>query len=186
MVPLSHKYIHVYNVLNILILKQQLQRIPKACFGSPKFDRKEPIHILSADSRFPDVKPGKQLSSGNHFMTLFPEELIQAVHKENMRIQRKRKSAGVRGGGSVGIAIGESMTMGTSLYEQDLDWKDAAMERPRRRRKRKLRKVHPKQRSSRSKRRKARVLSPDSDTDVGIGGVFGSICRTIVRWMSSL
>jgi len=43
-----------------------------ACFGSPKFDGKEPLHILSADSRFPDIVPGKQLSSGNHFLSIFP------------------------------------------------------------------------------------------------------------------
>lgn len=47
-----------------------LQRM--ACFGSPKFDRKEPLHILSADSRFPDVSPGRQLPIGNHFLALFP------------------------------------------------------------------------------------------------------------------
>lgn len=47
-----------------------LQRM--ACFGSPKFDRKEPLHILSADSRFPDISPGKQLLIGNHFLALFP------------------------------------------------------------------------------------------------------------------
>lgn len=43
-----------------------------ACFGSPKYDRKEPLHILSADSRFPDVAPGRQVASGNHFLALFP------------------------------------------------------------------------------------------------------------------
>lgn len=47
-----------------------LQRM--ACFGSPKFDRKEPLHILSADSRFPDISPGRQLPIGNHFLALFP------------------------------------------------------------------------------------------------------------------
>jgi hypothetical protein len=51
---------------------QQFVMRRMACFGSPKFDRKEPLHILSADSRFPDVLPGKQLSAGNHFMALFP------------------------------------------------------------------------------------------------------------------
>ena len=43
-----------------------------ACFGSPKFDYKEPIHILSADSRFPDLKPGQEASNGNHFLAIFP------------------------------------------------------------------------------------------------------------------
>ena len=38
-----------------------------------KIDQKEALHILSTDSRFPDVTPGKQLAMGNHFMSLFPE-----------------------------------------------------------------------------------------------------------------
>eukprot|EP00565_Helicotheca_tamesis_P003256 CAMPEP_0185727904 /NCGR_PEP_ID=MMETSP1171-20130828/3448_1 /TAXON_ID=374046 /ORGANISM="Helicotheca tamensis, Strain CCMP826" /LENGTH=328 /DNA_ID=CAMNT_0028396549 /DNA_START=228 /DNA_END=1212 /DNA_ORIENTATION=- len=58
-----------------------------ACFGSPKFDRKEPLHILSADSRFPDVAPGRQMTSGNHFLAMFP--LTKSA----------QKSAVVRGGG---------------------------------------------------------------------------------------
>jgi hypothetical protein len=42
-------------------------------FGSPKFDRcGAPIHILSADSRFPNLRPGTQLADGNHFLALFP------------------------------------------------------------------------------------------------------------------
>ncbi|CAN0017008.1 unnamed protein product [Ascophyllum nodosum] len=43
-----------------------------ACFGSPNFDDRQAIHILSADSRFPNLKPGKQLTNGNHFLALFP------------------------------------------------------------------------------------------------------------------
>lgn len=42
-----------------------------ALFGSPKFDYREPLHILSADCRFPDIKPGQQASAGNHFMAMF-------------------------------------------------------------------------------------------------------------------
>lgn len=44
-----------------------------ACFGSPDFDGLQPLHILSADARFPNLKPGKQLLNGNHFLALFPE-----------------------------------------------------------------------------------------------------------------
>lgn len=44
-----------------------------ACFGSPKFDSREPLHILSADCRFPDLAPGQQATFGNHFMALFPD-----------------------------------------------------------------------------------------------------------------
>jgi hypothetical protein len=57
-----------------------------ACFGSPRFDRQEALHILSADSRFPDLSPGHQLSAGNHFLAVFPQQ----------RRRRKR----LRGGGA--------------------------------------------------------------------------------------
>jgi OTU-like cysteine protease len=43
-----------------------------ACFGSPRFDKNEALHILSADSRFPDIQPGQQLAAGNHFLAVFP------------------------------------------------------------------------------------------------------------------
>jgi hypothetical protein len=72
--------IHVYELFaqgNKFVLRRM------ACFGSPKFDKKEALHILSADSRFPDLVPGKQLSAGNHFLAMFPEE---------------RKKKGLRGG----------------------------------------------------------------------------------------
>lgn len=45
-----------------------------ACFGSPRFDRNPALHILSADSRFPDIRPGQQLPAGNHFLAVFPVE----------------------------------------------------------------------------------------------------------------
>lgn len=71
-----------------------------ACFGSPRFDNKEPLHILSADSRFPDVLPGRQLASGNHFLALFPvneeEEKDGVMATERLRDVQ----ANVRGGRS--------------------------------------------------------------------------------------
>jgi hypothetical protein len=45
-----------------------------ALFGSPKFDYREPLRILSADCRFPYLKPGEQASAGNHFMAMFIEK----------------------------------------------------------------------------------------------------------------
>lgn len=57
-----------------------------ACFGSPKFDRRPALHILSADSRFPDLQPGQQLAAGNHFLAVFPRK---------QKIKRRR----LRGGG---------------------------------------------------------------------------------------
>jgi hypothetical protein len=75
-----------------------------ACFGSPKFDRNEALHILSADSRFPDITPGKQLLSGNHFLAIFPESIVDSVNG-NMNVKngiearkRHQKRANVRGG----------------------------------------------------------------------------------------
>jgi len=72
--------IHVYELASeansITTKKVELEFVCRrmACFGSPKFDKKEPLCILSADSRFPDIKPGKQQESGNHFMALFPQD----------------------------------------------------------------------------------------------------------------
>eukprot|EP00978_Attheya_sp_CCMP212_P026812 scaffold88888_cov55-Attheya_sp.AAC.2 len=63
-----------------------------ACFGSPKFDRREPLHILSADSRFPDISPGKQLNSGNHFLAMFP--VSSGTIKNNMQRHHVRGGAG--------------------------------------------------------------------------------------------
>ena len=62
--PIHVYELHVQN--NQFILRRM------ACFGSPKFDRNQALHILSADSRFPDLAPGKQLTSGNHFLAMFP------------------------------------------------------------------------------------------------------------------
>jgi hypothetical protein len=63
-----------------------------ACFGSPKFDRYPALHILSADSRFPDIAPGKQLPSGNHFLAIFPEPVTksQQHHPDDEKKQRIR------------------------------------------------------------------------------------------------
>jgi OTU-like cysteine protease len=72
-----------------------------ACFGSPKFDKKEPFHILSADSRFPDIAPGKQMASGNHFLAVFPVAEQQAALEEWIREERKNKRNKVRGGGGI-------------------------------------------------------------------------------------
>lgn len=48
-----------------------------ACFGSPKYDRKDPLHIVSVDSNFPDISPGEEKYPGNHFLPILPKyELI--------------------------------------------------------------------------------------------------------------
>lgn len=75
-----------------------------ACFGSPKFDRKAPLHILSADSRFPDVDPKRVRKAGNHFLALFPVSptlLQQHQSSEEMESQNRKllaKHALMRGG----------------------------------------------------------------------------------------
>lgn len=71
-----------------------------ACFGSPKFDRRDALHILSADSRFPDVEPGKHLSSGNHFLAMFPQEEDSAEGQRKGYLRPRRVRGG---GGSVGL-----------------------------------------------------------------------------------
>ena len=81
-----------------------------ACFGSPRFDRREPLHILSADSRFPDVQAGRQLDTGNHFLALFPDprgEVRAALRRTEGEGGKRRRRKGrprprVRGGGPEG------------------------------------------------------------------------------------
>jgi OTU-like cysteine protease len=63
--------IHVYE---LCVVRDQgtfgLRRM--ACFGSPRYDPACALHVLSADSRFPDIVPGKQNVVGNHFLAVFP------------------------------------------------------------------------------------------------------------------
>lgn len=82
--------IHVYELAserNRFVLRRM------ACFGSPKFDKRLALHILSADSRFPDVQPGRQLASGNHFLAIFPT----SVPEKKKKLKKRTK---VRGGGN--------------------------------------------------------------------------------------
>ena len=83
----------------------QLRRM--ACFGSPKYDRQSALHILSADSRFPDIAPGQQLASGNHFLALIPESIMRSIAREEgggggtrRRKRNIQKGASIRGGGA--------------------------------------------------------------------------------------
>ena len=76
-----------------------------ACFGSPKFDYKEPLHILSADCRFPDLKPGQEASNGNHFLAIFPVKKgdfrRSSQSSSDFQSSTKRRGFGVRSGASV-------------------------------------------------------------------------------------
>ncbi len=69
LVNLFKRPVHVYELRST---KGRFCLRCMACFGSPRFDSCEKIHILSADSRFPNIKPGRQLTPGNHFLALFP------------------------------------------------------------------------------------------------------------------
>jgi hypothetical protein len=94
---LLQRPIHVYE----LAIQQQrppgtapafcLRRM--ACFGSPKFDRRTALHILSADSRFPDVTPGNQLAAGNHFLAVFPQQLKRRVPNTHRKRRKLRGGA---------------------------------------------------------------------------------------------
>jgi hypothetical protein len=82
--------IHVYELANE---KNRFVLRRMACFGSPKFDKRPALHILSADSRFPDLQPGRQLASGNHFLAIFPSEVTEEKKKKTKRTK-------LRGGGN--------------------------------------------------------------------------------------
>jgi len=93
---------------NPLITTSEMFRLRRmACFGSPRFDRREPLHILSADSRFPDIQPGKHQSTGNHFLALFPDP-----HGEVASFVPRPARARVRGGGSDGEHSGDRLGWG--------------------------------------------------------------------------
>jgi hypothetical protein len=101
--------IHVYELFakdNRFMLRRM------ACFGSPKYDRNQALHILSADSRFPDLAPGKQIASGNHFLAMFPEEPPQG--KQNKRIR----------GGDVGADSSSSSSTTTTTTFDDTIMKE--------------------------------------------------------------
>lgn len=91
----------------------QLRRM--ACFGSPKFDSREPLHILSADSRFPDLIPGRQLSSGNHFLALF---FPTAKMLRQERFKTKRNFAALRSGSTTTTTTYPAATVNSSSYQQ--------------------------------------------------------------------
>eukprot|EP00581_Thalassiosira_minuscula_P010277 CAMPEP_0183711680 /NCGR_PEP_ID=MMETSP0737-20130205/7130_1 /TAXON_ID=385413 /ORGANISM="Thalassiosira miniscula, Strain CCMP1093" /LENGTH=453 /DNA_ID=CAMNT_0025940247 /DNA_START=122 /DNA_END=1483 /DNA_ORIENTATION=- len=88
---------------------QQFNLRRMACFGSPKFDRREPLHILSADSRFPDIEPRRIRKVGNHFLALFPATSFhegcgskkKGDEEGNTNTLRFKRHALIRGGSRV-------------------------------------------------------------------------------------
>lgn len=67
--------IHIYGLATTgSFLKKRFVLQPLVKIGSPIFDHKAPIEILSADGRFPHIWPGWQRKQGDHFLALFRTE----------------------------------------------------------------------------------------------------------------
>ncbi|CAM9519163.1 unnamed protein product [Sphacelaria rigidula] len=80
-VALTHvlqRPIHVYE-LRSTGLRFGLERI--GAFGTPQYQAKEPMHVLSTYARFPELDPGSQTSEGNHFLALFPAASVPSKNK---------------------------------------------------------------------------------------------------------
>lgn len=80
------------------LVNEQFRLRRMATFGSPRYDSKVPLHILSADSRFPDITPESIRENGNHFMAIFPVNAMRKhvnITREEFHSERKRR---VRGG----------------------------------------------------------------------------------------
>lgn len=104
-----------------------------ATFGSPKYDSKEPLRILSADSRFPDVLPECIRENGNHFMAIFPVDLMErwvdtattttceSNENEVFNSDRKRR---VRGGAACSAASNELVEETEEPLVFHRDWFD--------------------------------------------------------------
>jgi hypothetical protein len=96
-----------------------------ACFGSPKFDHRVPLHILSADSRFPDISPGQQLSSGNHFLAVFPTQCKRSTRHNSNGRKLMRGGGGDGGGTATATTIDGDDNDDASVYN-DYDFDEYA------------------------------------------------------------
>jgi hypothetical protein len=113
--------IHRHPISNQFTLRRM------ACFGSPKFDRREPLHILSADSRFPDIEPRKIRKVGNHFLALFPvEDERKNLWTKNREIKLNRHAL-VRGGTNDGVKVGDDKAINEG--DQSVNGKSTTMHR---------------------------------------------------------
>lgn len=88
-----------------------------ACFGSPKFDKKQALHILSADSRFPDVKPGQQAAAGNHFLAIFPVSILNSIDP-----QKKKSTSPVVRGGDIHVSHRSLKSREYDVYEEEAEY----------------------------------------------------------------
>jgi hypothetical protein len=71
--------IHIYELCHrsfLYFFGRRFELRSYAKFGSPTFDHRDPIRILCADGRFPNITPGYQIMPGDHFSPLFPEDRL--------------------------------------------------------------------------------------------------------------
>jgi hypothetical protein len=77
--------IHVYELVVLEEVDSKKFGIRRmAPFGSPKFDRERTLDILSVDGRFPNIRPGQQRASGDHFLALFPDRRPPPVTQQEL------------------------------------------------------------------------------------------------------
>jgi len=110
--------------------QQQFVLRRMACFGSPRYDKFQALHILSADSRFPDITPGSQLSEGNHFLAVFPVTNRDGDDDDLKQRRRRKRKKRLRGGSFFTLRKQQrSESLDTS--EEDDDCDDDKMEQQR-------------------------------------------------------
>jgi hypothetical protein len=101
------------------LINQQFCLRRMATFGSPKYDSKMPLHILSADSRFPDVNPESIFENGNHFMALFPVDIMSkwaSTEEKDDSMDNSDRKQMIRGGG------GAAVLMPSDEEEEENNW----------------------------------------------------------------
>jgi hypothetical protein len=84
--------IHVYELVSSGFLWRKKFKVRLlSAFGSPQFDRyKEPLCILSADCRFPHIRPGSQNAQGDHFFSL-SKDMAQVKRRNGWRQRLARR-----------------------------------------------------------------------------------------------
>jgi len=123
-----------------------------ACFGSPKFDFKEPIHILSADCRFPDINPGQETSNGNHFLAIFPIKKAHYLKTSSKMSPTRHDGFKVRSGG---VGTGTTVVKDSNVSSRS-DGKDTVRRNGR---------IHQKAKSEKNKPREENRNQAELDTN---------------------
>ena len=92
-----------------------------ATFGSPKYDTKQPLYILSADSRFPDVDPHCALKDGNHFLALFPVDRMRSCLRRDCHVKDKEIGERTRSDRKQRVRGGDSTITGMDCGVTEVD-----------------------------------------------------------------